>query len=210
MCSNAHASRTAIGTPSQSGDDYNGDPSLADLNQEQETTFKFLGHLLSLFDRLIAEVDTPTYQIGLLSRYRIRSQIYRARSNEIDQMQYLYGQTTVDGALKPSSIRASYDIRKESSAHVADPEKHPIDPLEGGIVHVQENLTSKNICAATQAHANMATSTPPTLNQAHAIKAPSMHPLSMKQGSPSKDTQQILEDLLALWTPLPVDREQRQ
>ena len=65
--------------------------SLANFDQHEETSLAFAHHLFSLFDRLIMDVDTPAYRIGLLSRYRVRSNIYSARSKEIDQLKYLYG-----------------------------------------------------------------------------------------------------------------------
>ena len=54
-------------------------------------------HLLSLFDRLIEEVDKSTYYIGLLSRYRIRSHIYTARSDEVAQILGDKGKAMTDG-----------------------------------------------------------------------------------------------------------------
>ena len=65
--------------------------SLGNFDQQEETSLAFAHHLFSLFDRLIMDVDTPAYRIGLLSRYRIRNHIYNARSREIDQLKYLYG-----------------------------------------------------------------------------------------------------------------------
>ena len=51
---------------------------------------------MSLFDRLIIEVDTPAYQIGLLSRFRIRSHVNRARSSEISQLYRIHGKSVID------------------------------------------------------------------------------------------------------------------
>ena len=65
--------------------------SLAYFDQQEETSLEFAHHLFSLFDRLIMDIDTPAYRIGLLSRYRVRSHIYHARSREIDQLKSLYG-----------------------------------------------------------------------------------------------------------------------
>lgn len=65
--------------------------SLANFDQPEETSLAFAHHLFSLFDRLIFAVNTPAYRIGLLSRYRVRSHIYNARSREIDQLKYLHG-----------------------------------------------------------------------------------------------------------------------
>ena len=71
-------------------------PSLADFTLEKETKPQHTGQLMSLFDQLIKEVDTPVYQIGLLSRYRIRSHIYRARSVEISEVHRLRGETAIN------------------------------------------------------------------------------------------------------------------
>lgn len=55
---------------------------------------------MSLFDRLIIEVDTPAYQIGLLSRSRIRSHVNRARSSEIGQLYRMHGKSVIDQTLR--------------------------------------------------------------------------------------------------------------
>ena len=55
---------------------------------------------MSLFERLIIEVNAPGYQVGLLSRYRIRCHVYRARSSEINQLYHLHGKAIIDQTLK--------------------------------------------------------------------------------------------------------------
>ena len=74
--------------------------SAADLNQERETNLKYIHHLMSLFDRLVREVNTPGYQIGLHSRDRIRLHVYKARSGEISKLYHLHGKTVIDQTLK--------------------------------------------------------------------------------------------------------------
>ena len=94
----------AVGTRREASPDVRGDPtrtpSIADFNQERETNVKYLDHLMSLFDRLIMEVNAPCYQVGLLSRYRIRSHVYSARSGEISQLYRLHGEAVIDQTLK--------------------------------------------------------------------------------------------------------------
>ncbi len=75
-------------------------PSIGDLNQQQETNLQYLHHLMSLFDHLIMAVNTPGYQIGLLSRYRISSHVDEARSSEINQLYHLHGKELIDQTLK--------------------------------------------------------------------------------------------------------------
>ncbi len=55
---------------------------------------------MSLFDHLIMAVNTPGYQIGRPSRYRIRSHVYEARSSEINQLYHLHGKELIDQILK--------------------------------------------------------------------------------------------------------------
>ena len=74
--------------------------SLADFDQGEETSSGYMHHLVSLFDHLILEVDTPAYRIGLLSRYRIRSYIYRARSKEFNQLYDLHGPPALEETRK--------------------------------------------------------------------------------------------------------------
>ena len=74
--------------------------SLADFDQGEETSSGYMHHLVSLFDRLIIDVDTPAYRIGLLSRYRIRSYIYRARSREFNRLYTLHGPAALEETRK--------------------------------------------------------------------------------------------------------------
>lgn len=138
MLADAHAVETTRGSSSQIRGNQRGRLSIADFNQEKETNLKYLDHLMSLFDRLIIEVDTPTYQIGLLSRHRIRSHVYTARSGEIDQLNYIHGTAVINHVLKApnstsgdrvtSADRQERDIAErkrrrddyESSDHVSD------------------------------------------------------------------------------------------
>ena len=82
------------------GDKGDEQRSLADFDQGEETSSRYMHHLVSLLDRLIIEVDTPTYRIGLLSRYRIRSYIYRARSKEFNQLYSLHGSAALEQTRK--------------------------------------------------------------------------------------------------------------
>ena len=78
-------------------------------------------HLISLLDRLIIEVDTTTYRIGLLSRYRIRSYIYRARSKEFNQLCSLYGPAALEQTRKVLDLsvddRSTTPSYKENILH---------------------------------------------------------------------------------------------
>lgn len=134
MLADAHAVETTRGSSSQIRVNQRGRLSIADFNQQKETSLRYWDHLMSLFDRLIIEVDTPTHQIGLLSRYRIRSHFYTARSGEIDQLNHLHGTAAIYHVLKaPNStsgdrVTSADDIAElkrrrddyESSDHVRD------------------------------------------------------------------------------------------
>ena len=54
------------------------------------------------------EVDTPAYRIGLLSRFRIRTHIYKARSEELDQLKCLYGSDALEKNCKASDPSLDY------------------------------------------------------------------------------------------------------
>lgn len=104
---------------------------------------------MSLFERLIIEVDTPAYQIGLLSRYRIRAHVYSARSSEISRLNHLHGKAVIDQTLKvpdlilgdhvTSADRQEGDITErkrrredhESSAQVRKTRRDTLKPSRG-------------------------------------------------------------------------------
>ena len=83
------------------------------LDPARETKLGFVNQLMHLFDRLFGEVDTPAYQIGLLSRYRIKSHIYTAKSNEIHQMSNLHGEAAIHQILLESNEHVQRTDRKE-------------------------------------------------------------------------------------------------
>ena len=87
-------------------------------DHKNETNVKYVRHLMSLFDRLIIEVNTPGYQIGQRSRERIRFHVYEARSGEVSQLYLLHGKPMIDQTLKINDF---------------DPENHltPADFQEG-------------------------------------------------------------------------------
>ena len=70
------------------------------FDHKNETNVKYVRHLMSLFDRLIIEVNTPGYQIGQRSRERIRFHVYEARSGEVSQLYNLHGKPVIDQTLK--------------------------------------------------------------------------------------------------------------
>ena len=70
------------------------------FDHKNETSVKYVRHLMSLFDRLIIEVNTPGYQIGQRSRERIRFHVYEARSGEVSQLYNLHGKPVMDQTLK--------------------------------------------------------------------------------------------------------------
>ena len=91
------SSRKALPHLGGKGDDQR---SLADFDQGEETSSGYMHHLVSLFDRLIIEVDTPAYRIGLLSRYRNRTYIYKARSRELNHLYSLHGPAALEATRK--------------------------------------------------------------------------------------------------------------
>ena len=74
------------------------------FDHKNETNVKYVRHLMSLFDRLIIEVNTPGYQIGQRSRERIRYHVYKARSGEVSQLYNLHGKSVIDQTLKINDL----------------------------------------------------------------------------------------------------------
>lgn len=80
-------------------------------------------HLVSLFDRLIIEVDTPAYRIGLLSRYRIRTYMYKAQSREFNHLYSLHGPAALEATRKVLDLGV-HEARSDRSHDRLTPARH--------------------------------------------------------------------------------------
>ena len=115
--------------PPQDGEALREHRSLADFGQQKETLLGYAPDLMNLFHRLIMEVDTSAYRIGLLSRYRIRTHIYKARFCELDQLKYLYGSDALEGICKgPDPSLFDLSTTSGCNTHSTADRKRPREP----------------------------------------------------------------------------------
>ena len=99
---------------------------------KDETKVEHLHHFVLLFDRLQAEVDMPSYQIGRGSRSRIQKQISYAQESETEQLRMLHGEAVMGGIW-----------RKMGRATVAVPEDHASQPPNSGLVNLVSSKRPK-------------------------------------------------------------------
>lgn len=100
---------------------------MAICNSEQETQLHNLHHFTLLFETLMTETSSASYQIGSQSRVRIEKHILSARASEVSWLYKVHGETTVRdfcGKLCPQAA-----ARFDSTGH----ESRPPQTLKRGI-----------------------------------------------------------------------------